>query len=118
MAGATGGTATVRDEEAKLDPRRRVVELGGEEADAGVGPYAIASDGENYLYVTDAKLEAVLVFRARPELKLIRRYHLPGGPGPIRYDHERRRLFVTLTETDETVELRGGARVALLEPRR
>ena len=73
---------------ATLDPRRRVVELGDERAAAGVGPYGIASDGENLLYVTDVKLGAVLVFRARPELRLIRRYALPGGPTAIVYDRE------------------------------
>jgi predicted small lipoprotein YifL len=108
QAGVDGGVA-------RLDPRRRVVELGGAETDAGVGPYAIASDGGNYLYVTDVKLGAVLVFRARPELRLIRRLALPGGPTDIVYDARRRRLWTVLTEASELVGLRVSARTTVLD---
>jgi DNA-binding beta-propeller fold protein YncE len=106
---------------ASLAAQRRVVELFDARtprrlgrADAGVGPYGLASDGDNYLYVTDVKLGAVLVFRVRPELRLIRRLALPGGPTEIVYDREHRRLWTVLSEANELVELRVGARTGVL----
>jgi hypothetical protein len=100
---------------ARLDRRRRVVRVGDAEADAGLGPYGIASDGGNYLYVTDVKLGAVLVFRVRPELRLIRRLALPGGPTDIVYDAQRRRLWTVLTDASELAGLRVSARTTVLD---
>jgi DNA-binding beta-propeller fold protein YncE len=79
-------------------------------APAGTGPTNVASDGGHYLYVTDTVAGAVLVFRAVPRLRLTRRYALPGAPYGIAYDPAARRLWVTLTATNEVVELAAGAR--------
>ena len=80
-------------------------------ASAGTGPAGLASDGGNYLYVTDAKGGALLVFRIVPELHLLRRYPLPGAPYGIAHDARNNRLWATLTATNELVELSAGARV-------
>lgn len=112
--GRRGGVAVVGGI-ARLDRRRRVVRVGRAEADAGVGPYGIASDGGNYVYVTDVKLGAVLVFRVRPQLRLARRLALPGGPTEIVYDEQRRRLWTVLTESSELAGLRVSARTTVLD---
>ena len=57
----------------------------------------------------------MLVFRARPELRLIRRYALPGGPAAIDYDEKRRRIWTVLSEANEIIELRAGARIGVLD---
>ena len=80
-------------------------------APAGTGPAQLASDAGNYLYVTDAKAGAVLVFRIVPELHLLRRYPLPGAPFGLAYDALRNRLWATLSATNELVELSAGARI-------
>ncbi len=73
-------------------------------ADAGVGPtHAVAHD--RWLWVTDTAGDALLVFRTRPALELVRRVHLPGGPYGIALDTEKLRLWITLTATNEVVEL-------------
>lgn len=83
-------------------------------AGAGTGPTHVVSDGGNYLYVADAKAGALLVFRIVPELRLTRRYPLPGSPYGLAFDPERRRIWATLTATNELVELSAGARPRVL----
>lgn len=95
---------------AVVRPRERVVELfaarGGrlERADAGVGPTRGISN-DRWLWVTDTQGDALLVFRVRPKLELVRRVFLPGGPYAIALDATKLRLWVTLTGTNEVVEL-------------
>jgi len=73
-------------------------------ADAGVGPTrAVAND--RWLWVVDTRGDALLVFRTRPELELVRRVFLPGGPYAIALDAQKLRLWVTLTATNEVAEL-------------
>ena len=111
---------------ASLAVRRRVLELFDARtrrrtgrADAGVGPYGLASDGDNYAYVTDTKLDAVLVFRVRPELQLIRRLALRDRPTEIVFDRDRRRLYVTLPESARSPSRRSPhRRAAPLQERR
>ena len=106
---------------AVLSVRERVLELFDARtlrrigrADAGSGPVQVASDGGHYLYVTDAVGGSVLVFSARPELHLVRRYGLQGEPWAIAYDAERRRLWVTLSAADRLVEMTAGRRIRRL----
>jgi DNA-binding beta-propeller fold protein YncE len=80
------------------------------EAPAGTGPTHVVSDDGNYLYVVDTRAGALLVFRIVPTLQLTRRYPLPGAPYGIAYDPANNRLWVTLTATNELVELSAGAR--------
>ena len=91
--------------------RERVVELRDARtgrvlgrADAGVGPTrAVARD--RWLWVVDTAGEALLVFRTRPKLQLVRRVFLPGGPYAIALDARKLRLWVTLGRTNEVAEL-------------
>ena len=102
---------------AVLSPRERRLELldAGtgrriDAAPAGTGPTQVVSYGGHYAYVTDTKAGSLLVFRTVPELQLTRRYALPGSPYGIAYDPLAKRLWVTLTATNELVELAAGAR--------
>jgi DNA-binding beta-propeller fold protein YncE len=74
-------------------------------APAGVGPTHVASGGDDWLYVTDTRGGALLVYRIAPELQLVRRLYLPGAPYGIAADGVRKRLWVTLTASNEVVEL-------------
>jgi hypothetical protein len=74
-----------------------------EEAGAGVGPAQMVARG-SLLWVTDTRGDALLVFRTRPDLELVRRVWLPGGPYAIALDEDKFRLWVTLTGTNEVVE--------------
>jgi len=103
---------------AVLSARERVVELFDARtlkrigrANAGTGPTRLVSNGENYVYVTDTTAGALLIFRlAGGEFRLDRRYRLAGAPYAIGYDSVKRRLWVTLTATNELVELSAGRR--------
>jgi hypothetical protein len=83
-------------------------------ADAGSGPVRVASNGDTYLYVTDAVGGSVLVFSTRPELHPVRRYGLEGKPWAIAHDAQRRRLWVTLAGADRLVEMTTGRRIRKL----
>lgn len=80
---------------------------------AGVGPTHVATDGAT-LYVVDTAGDALLIFRRRPRLQLTRRYSLRGAPYGIAVDPRRGRLWVTLTRTNELVEMSAGSRPHLL----
>lgn len=110
-AGPARTSVAVGDHRAVLLGRERVVELvdprTGRQiarAAAGVGPTHVAAAGDR-LYVTDTRGDALLVFTTRPELELVRRVYLPGGPSAIRLDARRRLLWVALTARDEVVGL-------------
>ena len=106
---------------AVVDGRARVVDVldaatGARTAGApaGVGPAHVASDGGNYLFVTDTAGGALLVYHLRPELALIRRYPLPGSPYAIAVDTRRGRIFVTQTARNQLTELRLGGRPSFI----
>jgi hypothetical protein len=119
ITAAAGGSAvavlSVRGRLLELFDARTLRRIG--RADAGSGPVQVASDGGNYLYVTDAIGGSVLVFSTRPELHLVRRYGLEGEPWAIAHDGERRRLWVTLAGADELVEMTSGRRIRRLRAR-
>ena len=73
-------------------------------APAGQGPTHVASDGGR-LFVVDTRGGAVLVYATRPALRLVSRFALPGTPYGVAIDSARRRLWVTLTATDQLAEL-------------
>ncbi len=96
---------------ATVRPRERVVELFDAatnrrlaRVDAGVGPTNGVAKGP-FLWVTDTQGDALLIFRTRPKLELVRRLFLPGGPYAIALDTEKGRLWVTFTGTNEVAEL-------------
>ncbi len=73
-------------------------------AAAGVGPTHAVALGR-WLWVTDTRGDALLVFRLHPRLELVRRVRLQGGPYGLALDALRRRLYVTLTAGNRLVEL-------------
>ncbi|HEV2819706.1 MAG TPA: hypothetical protein VGW11_04285 [Solirubrobacteraceae bacterium] len=96
---------------AQLDPRARELvlrEATGEviaREPAGAGPAQLATDGESLIWVTDAQLGALLVFRVEPELTLTRRMALPGAPWALVHDAPRERLWITLTARNEVADV-------------
>jgi DNA-binding beta-propeller fold protein YncE len=106
---------SVRERRLELyDPRtdRRVAT-----APAGVGPTHVVGF-ENRLYVADTRGNALLVYHLRPTLTLYRRVQLAGAPYGMAIDPVRRRLWVTLTATNELVGLSAdsGARTLIRLP--
>jgi DNA-binding beta-propeller fold protein YncE len=72
---------------------------------AGVGPTHVEAGAGGRVYVADTAGDAILLFRTRPELELVRRVALPGAPYGMTIDRERGRLWVTLTARNEVVWL-------------
>ena len=115
VATQPGGLASVADGRrvAVVSVRERVLELYDAatrrrlgRVPAGVGPtHVVAEPRFDRLYVTDTDGGALLVFTTRPELELVRRVFLPGSPYGIALDERRHKLWVTLTATNELVEL-------------
>ncbi len=102
---ARAGGETVR-----LDPRARRLTDGRRTVGAGIGPAGLVADGGRMLYVTDAGGDGVVVAHTRPRLEVTRRVGLPATtPYGIAYDGGRARLWVTLSATDELVELSTGS---------
>ena len=116
ITAVAGGTQvavlSVRERVLELFDARTLKRIG--RADAGSGPVQVASNDDTYLYVTDAIGGSVLVFGTRPELHLVRRYGLAGGPWAIAHDAQRRRLWVTLAGADRLVEMTTGRRIRKL----
>lgn len=71
---------------------------------AGVGPTHIVGSNDGRFYVTDTEGDAILVFAAGPEPRLLDRANLPGKPYGIAIDNRRGRLWVTQTEQNRVVE--------------
>jgi hypothetical protein len=96
---------------AVLSPRARVLRIDDartgdrvDQAPAGVGPTRVVGVDDR-LYVADTRGEALLIYHVRPRLTLTRRVSLPGAPSGLALDRARRRLWVTLTASDELVGL-------------
>jgi hypothetical protein len=109
-----GGVTTIDDGRtlAIVSVRERVLELYDARtlrqtgrASAGVGPTHVACVKRDWCYVLDTRGGALLVFTRDPDLELVRRLYLPGGPYGIALDEEHDRLFVTLLSRNEVVEL-------------
>jgi DNA-binding beta-propeller fold protein YncE len=106
-----GGVASFRDAPvtAVVGVRERSVALydadGNELArePAGVGPTHVEAGDDGRLYVADTDGNAILLFRTRPKLELVRRFALPGQPYATTLDRRRGKLWVTLTETNRAV---------------
>jgi DNA-binding beta-propeller fold protein YncE/predicted small lipoprotein YifL len=110
--GRAVAVVSVRERELELySDDRRLRRLG--RAPAGVGPTHAVAMGD-LVWVVDTQGDALLVFRLRPMLQLVRRVRLAGGPYGIALDPVRRRLWVTLTGTNELVELPAHGRPHIL----
>jgi DNA-binding beta-propeller fold protein YncE len=79
-----------------------------------VGPTHVVAGSQGRVYVVDTIGDGLLVFETRPELRLTRRLALRGAPYGIAVDPVRARLWVTLTATNQIVELAAGARPHVL----
>jgi DNA-binding beta-propeller fold protein YncE len=95
---------------AVLSPRERVLTVGDDRAAAGVGPTQVIGGRGGLIYVVDTTGDGLLVFERRPRLQLTRRLPLLGKPYGIAADPVNGRLWVTLTATNQLVELADGAR--------
>ncbi len=103
---------SVRERVVELYDTRTLERLG--RAPAGAGPTHVVPGSEGRIYVVDTSGDGLLVFETRPELRLTRRVALLGAPYGLAVDPERGRLWVTLTATNEVVELAAGARPHVL----
>lgn len=75
----------------------------------GIGPtHVIAEPGR--LFVVDTRGDALLEVRTDP-LRIVKRRSLRGAPYGVAYDAQRRRLWVTLTATNDVAQLPGPKRV-------
>lgn len=109
-----GGLAAIGDRVGIVGVKERTIELWDarslerlDEVAAGIGPTHVIGDGGNRMLVADTDGNAVLVYRLRPEFEIVRRIALPGEPYGLAADVERQRFWVTLTATNELVEISG-----------
>jgi hypothetical protein len=84
------------------------------EVEAGVGPTHIVAGDDGRFYVADTQGDAILVFEAAPELRLVDRANLPGKPYGLAIDERNDRLWVTQTDRNQVVEME----LTSLAPRR
>lgn len=73
-------------------------------APAGEGPTHVVA-GSGRLFVADTRGNALRAFATNPKLEPVGRLALPGTPYGIAIDRVRHRLWVTLTATNELVEV-------------
>ncbi len=85
-----------------LDPRTL---RGGGSQSAGLGPTHAAVDGDDRVWITDTRGDALIAFATRPRLKYLARVPLPGSPYGLAVDRRRGRVWVTLTGRNELVEV-------------
>jgi DNA-binding beta-propeller fold protein YncE len=102
---------------AVLSPRRRVLEVYDartrerlDSAPAGAGPTHVVAGEGGLAYVIDTAGDGLLVFETRGRLRIRRRYPLPGAPYAAASDLRNGRLWVTLTASNQLVELATSAR--------
>jgi len=102
---------------AVLSLRERVLEVYDRDtlerigrAPAGAGPTHVVAGEGGLAYVVDTAGDGLLVFETRGELRILRRYPLLGAPYGVAADLRNGRLWVTLTERNELVELATSAR--------
>jgi hypothetical protein len=102
---------------AVLSPRRRVLEVYDartlerlDSAPAGAGPTHVVAGEGGLAYVVDTAGDGLLVFETRGRLRIRRRYPLPGAPYAAASDLRNGRLWVTLTASNQLVELATSAR--------
>lgn len=75
------------------------------ELEAGAGPSHVVAGEDGRFYVTDTGGDAILVYEAKPEPRLLDRTNLPDSPYGIAIDNSRDRLWVTQTGRNRVGEL-------------
>ena len=81
--------------------------------DVGIGPTHVMALDDRF-FVVDTRGNGLLEIRTEPDLRIRRRTALAGAPYGIALDARRRRFWVTLTETNELVELTDRRRLRVL----
>lgn len=74
------------------------------QVDAGIGPTHIVSGDDGRFYVADTQGDAILLFEAAPEPRLLDRLNVPGSPYGLAIDNRSGRLWVNQTERNRVVE--------------
>ncbi len=100
--GATVAVVGVSERALELFDTRSLRSLG--KIDAGIGPTHVVAR-HNRFFVVDTRGDGLLEILTEPELRIHRRTPLPGAPYGVTVDPVRERFWVTLTETNEVVEL-------------
>jgi DNA-binding beta-propeller fold protein YncE len=113
-----GGLAGIGDQVAAVDVGGDTVTLidantlrRQDTAPAGAGPTHVVGGPPAHAYVIDTRGNAVLTFETKPRLRQIGRLKLAGTPYGVAIDTARHRLWVTLTATNQLVELAATATV-------
>lgn len=75
------------------------------ELSAGEGPTHVVADKHGRVVVIDTRGGAVLTYTPPPQAAQVSRVPLPGQPYGVAYDPRRDELWVTVTATNEVVEL-------------
>jgi DNA-binding beta-propeller fold protein YncE len=108
-----GGIAAVGNRIAVVAVQAYTVELydqrtlqGQGARNAGLGPTHVVADSSGRLYVADTRGGELLVYATAPRLRPVGRIELSGSPYGLAIDGDR--LWVTLTERNELVELEAG----------
>lgn len=96
------GVVGVRARRLELFDARTLRSLG--RLNVGVGPTHLVALGRRF-FVVDTRGNGLLEVRTTPQLKVHRRIDLPGRPYGVAVDRARQRLWVTLTERNQLVEL-------------
>lgn len=105
------GAVGVRGRQLELFDTRALRSLG--RLDAGVGPTHLVALGRSF-FVVDTRGNSVLEVAVDPELVVRRRTRVNGRPYGVAVDRRRKRLWITLTERNELVELSTRKRVRVL----
>jgi DNA-binding beta-propeller fold protein YncE len=95
------GVIGVRERALEVFDARSLASTG--KLSVGLGPTHIVGAGGRF-FVVDTRGNGLLEIHLDP-LRVHRRTHLDGGPYGIALDRQRRRYWVTLTATNEVVEL-------------
>jgi DNA-binding beta-propeller fold protein YncE len=105
VAATTGrdlvGVVGVRERALELFDSATLRSVGN--VDVGIGPTHVVGGGARF-FVVDTRGDSLLEVRTSP-LRVHRRTHLAGTPYGIALDRERRRIWVTLTATNQVAEL-------------
>ena len=100
--GALVAVVGVSERALELFDTRSLDRLG--KIDAGMGPTHVVALDDRF-FVVDTRGDGLLEVLTEPDLRIHRRTALPGAPYGVTADPVRRRLWVTLTEANEVVEL-------------
>jgi len=113
VAEQPGGVAVTGDVVAVVSVRANVVETYDRRTlerlstqNVGYGPSHVVAGEDGRLYIADTRGGGISVFSTRPRLRFEQRIDLPGKPYGIAVDGDR--LWVTLTDRNELVQLEDG----------